>query len=236
MEEKVWDRWFEIGSPLDGVTSIRYTVTTPKYDSCLWILGTETLPKAVFRNEHHDSSDKRLSEAFDSEIIPNSHEKEYQRLIDIIFSQNQTAEFLCRKLYRWFVNHSITDEVEKKIISPLAMVMIKNNYEVKPVLEALLSSSHFFQEGLRGAMIKNPLEFLFTILKSTSSRTNAHIITRYHMYLNLHNYSIGLGMNYVMPPSVSGWSAYYQTPEYYRLWINASLINARTDYATRLNL
>ena len=56
------------------------------------------------------------------------------------------------------------------------------------------------------------------------------------MYLNLHNYSIGLGMNYVMPPSVSGWSAYYQTPEYYRLWINASLINARTDYATRLNL
>ena len=48
MEEKVWDRWFEIGSPLDGVTSIRYTVTTPKYDSCLWILGTETLRVAQF--------------------------------------------------------------------------------------------------------------------------------------------------------------------------------------------
>jgi hypothetical protein len=57
MEEKVWDRWFEIGSPLDGVRSIRYTVTTPKYDSCLWILGTETLRVAQFsRRGYPDKS------------------------------------------------------------------------------------------------------------------------------------------------------------------------------------
>ncbi len=53
MEEKVWDRWFEIGSPLDGGRSIRYTVTTPKYDSCLWILGTETLRVAQFSRERY---------------------------------------------------------------------------------------------------------------------------------------------------------------------------------------
>jgi hypothetical protein len=55
MEEKVWDRWFEIGSPLDGGRSIRYTVTTPKYDSCLWILGTETLRVAQFSRQGYPS-------------------------------------------------------------------------------------------------------------------------------------------------------------------------------------
>lgn len=46
MKENYWLGWAEIfypiGGPIDGKRLIRYEVTTPHYDSCLWILGNYT--------------------------------------------------------------------------------------------------------------------------------------------------------------------------------------------------
>jgi len=56
MEEKVWERWFEIGSPIDPATSIRYTVTTPSYDSCVWLLGSETIRQKQFSRSSYPSN------------------------------------------------------------------------------------------------------------------------------------------------------------------------------------
>jgi hypothetical protein len=53
MEEKVWERWFEIGSPIDPATDIRYTVTTPSYDSCVWLLGSETIRQKQFTRRNY---------------------------------------------------------------------------------------------------------------------------------------------------------------------------------------
>jgi hypothetical protein len=53
MEEKVWDRWFEIGSPIWAGTMVRYRVTTLNFDSCIWILGTETLQVAEFSRKNY---------------------------------------------------------------------------------------------------------------------------------------------------------------------------------------
>ena len=41
-------------------------------------------------------------------------------------------------------------------------------------------------------------------------------------------------MNYFRPPSVGGWTAYYQAPSYTRLWMNSSYIKLRFDVASYL--
>ncbi|MNE29992.1 hypothetical protein D3C80_1234890 [compost metagenome] len=38
-----------------------------------------------------------------------------------------------------------------------------------------------------------------------------------------------MGMEYLRAPSVGGWTAYYQTPAFTRLWANSSLLKLRFD-------
>ncbi len=56
MEEKLQYNWFEIGSPIWAGTMVRYRVTTPKYDSCIWILGAETLRVAQFSRTNYPAN------------------------------------------------------------------------------------------------------------------------------------------------------------------------------------
>jgi hypothetical protein len=41
-------------------------------------------------------------------------------------------------------------------------------------------------------------------------------------------------MNYFRPPSVGGWTAYYQAPSFTRLWMNSSYVKLRFDVAAYL--
>ena len=80
-------------------------------------------------------------------------------MLDLIFRQPATAAFLVRKLYRWLVYYVIDAQVESDIIQPLASLLISSNYEVAPVLRALLGSQHFFDAANVGCLIKSPLDF-----------------------------------------------------------------------------
>ena len=42
--------------------------------------------------------------------------------------------------------------------------------------------------------------------------------------------SNNLGQDYQNPPSVSGWSSYYQSPSFSKLWINSFYIKKRFDF------
>ena len=59
----------------------------------------------------------------------------------------------------------IDGEVTDKIIKPLAKILRENNFEIKPVLEKLLHSKHFFEIHTRGALIKSPIDYNFGILR-----------------------------------------------------------------------
>ena len=45
---------------------------------------------------------------------------EVDDLLDMIFQRNEVAEFICRKLYRWFVYYEIDATTETNVIQPLA--------------------------------------------------------------------------------------------------------------------
>lgn len=195
------------------------------------ILSDTELPYSKFDESIHDKGEKKFSAHFKNAKITDGGDKEYSQYIDLIFEQEETAKYLCRKLYRWFVNHEIDDTIENKIINGLSETLMKNDYEIKPVLKQLLMSRHFFDEKFRGAIIKNPLEFIFSFLNSTKSFFDEDVNVTYNIYMNCNNLLSTLGMNYMVPPSVSGWPAYYQEPSFYKLWVNASSIKSRFDFS-----
>lgn len=179
----------------------------------------------------HDDTTKQLSTKFGEAVIADAGANEYSQLIDIIFQQDEVAHFICRKLYRWFVNYDITPQVESTIIEEMATLMIANDYEVEPVMDMLLRSEHFYDIALRGTIIKSPIEFLTSMYKSSGSQMSFDLNTNYQMHNIFGWITDNIGMNYFAPPQVAGWTAYYQQPGFSQMWINAALIKKRVEYS-----
>lgn len=189
---------------------------------------------AVFRPFRHDTSTKQLSHRFDNVIITNNDEEEYIDLINLIFQREEPAYFICRKLYRWFLYYTIDENAEANVIAPMAQLMIENDYNIKPVLEALFKSAHFYDILNMGPMIKNPLDFILSIIKQFELNAYNNIIQEYFLWNQLFRLSEPLEMVYYAPPDVAGWKAYYQEPAYYRIWINSVTLPLRTEFTNRM--
>ena len=190
---------------------------------------------SVYRNFRHDQSTKQLSHRFENVSIPNMGEAEYAHLIDIIFTKDECARFICRKLYRWFVYYIITPDVEANVIEPMAQIMIANDYEVKPVLEALLGSEHFFDMLSIGPMIKNPIDFVMSVLNTFEMEYLEFNLSFYYRLMvgTVRDPLALMQMIPYNPPSVAGWKAYYQEPAFYRAWISSATLPPRMAFTNR---
>ena len=180
----------------------------------------------------HDKEDKVFSEAFDNQVITNQENTEYSVLIDMIFSKQETARNLCRELYRWFVFYDIDENVEANVIEPLSQIMFANDYEIKPVLRALLNSEHFYDFENRGGQIKNPLDLTLNpfIQFNVPFADPSDIVLSYTQWYILYQVATIQDMQLGNPPSVAGWPAYYQEPAFQRIWINAAVLPFKQDF------
>ncbi|MEZ4899995.1 MAG: DUF1800 domain-containing protein [Saprospiraceae bacterium] len=185
---------------------------------------------SVFRPNRHDQGAKTLSHRFDQITIANQGAEEYKTLIDVIFSKKETARFLCRNLYQFLVYYLIDDFVEENIINPLAEILVENDYEVKPVLRALLQSSHFYDEELYGAMIKNPMDFVGSTVRNFDRPSPQDTSQNYLYHLILNRAVDAMDMQLFNAPDVAGWKAYYQEPSFYQNWINSTTLRNRQDW------
>jgi len=191
---------------------------------------------SYFTANRHDTTVKVFSAAFGNASIAGNGAAEYQDLINLIFQQAETARFLVRKLYRWFVYYVIDAQTETDIIQPLATLLVQNSFAIAPVLRALLGSEHFFDAVNVGCIIKSPLDFTVGLHRQMEVvfPPASDPVVQYGMwnYLN--------GLTYVQqqslgdPPNVAGWAAYYQTPQYHELWINAVTLPRRNQTTDQL--
>jgi uncharacterized protein (DUF1800 family) len=115
---------------------------------------------ATFTSTRHTTGQKKLSPRFNNAVIAENGANEYKDMIDVIFKQDECARFITRKLYRWFVNYDIPNDVETNIIKPLAVILKNNNYEIAPALKILLKSQHFFETT--AYMIKSPIDLMMS--------------------------------------------------------------------------
>ncbi len=197
---------------------------------------SDTNVTAVFTPILHDTSTKTLSAHFGSVQVPDGGATEYSNYIDIVFQQDEVAKFICRKFYRYFVNYDLTAAVETNVIEEMASTFIANNYDVLPVLLELFQSEHFYDISVRGALIRGPLDMLYSMVNGTESQNAFSLATDYEMQTYIYGVSTALGQAYLEPPSVAGWPAYYQEPSFSRLWMNATHVKTRFDISSFFTL
>jgi uncharacterized protein (DUF1800 family) len=127
------------------------------------------------------------------------------------------ARFICRKLYREFV-YEIADET---IIDQLADLLVSNGWELRPVMETLLKSEHFFESANIGAHITSPQEYYIGSMRTLGIDTEnlAYIYT----------VCASMGLQLFEAPNVKGWPGY-------RTWISASRLATRWALADELIL
>lgn len=192
----------------------------------------------VFFPEYHDYSSKQFSSFFNNTIISGTGASELTAFIDMIFSKSKiVSEYICRRLYRYFVYYDIDANVEANVIVPLAQLFVSSNWEIKPVLSALFKSQHFYDMANRGVYIKSPFDLIIGTARTFNLATNVPDQTNYfHQYWTWYfiNNAALKPSNQIMGemPNVSGWPAFYQVPKFHQFWINSITIQQRTYMMT----
>ena len=164
--------------------------------------------------------------------------RELDDFLNMVFSQLETAKFLSRRLYRFFVYSDISESVENGIIEPLAQTLFDNDYELIPALERLLSSKHFYDEDdnnnedeIIGGLIKSPLELMFqavSVFEPETPYIQTHNEDHFQTYWHaMEDFFVPANMPRFLPENVAGFPAYYQEPGFSQLWFNSSTLISR---------
>lgn len=188
----------------------------------------------------HDAGEKTFTDKFGGQSISpaelaggyptiESARGELDEMIEMIFEQPATGHFIARKLYRFFVYHFISDEVESDVITPLSKVLIDNDYSIVEALKVLLVSEHFYdaddavkENDNIGALIKSPVDLytgLFRTFNMKFPDRNTETTAFYSDMGYIIDRLVDQGLNFYEPFEVAGYPAYHQVPAYNRNWI-----------------
>lgn len=200
--------------------------------------STNSFP-SYFTASRHDTGNKQFSSFYNNKIITGrtgatAGDLEINDLMDVIFSKsNEVSAFFVRKLYRFFVHSEIDAAAEMNVIAPLATLLRQSNWEIKPVLSALLKSEHFFDVLNRTAQIKTPIDHAVSVCREWDI-VFPNAVTEYADAYGMWNYVMSVAaqgqQNIGDPPNVAGWPAYYQAPQFYELWINTDTLPKRSQF------
>ncbi len=128
-------------------------------------------------------------------------------IISIICKQQACAEFICKKLYSYFVN----EKPNKVHIAELVEVFYPT-YEIKDVMQYLFTAKWFYAEENIGTKIKSPIDLLTSINKVVPYRFRE---SKEHIYIQRL-----IGQLLMHPPNVAGWQGG-------RSWINTNTLMIR---------
>jgi len=167
----------------------------------------------IFNERNHDGGTKAIlgrTGTFDGDDF-----------VRIILSRRSCSEFVCQKLYRFFVNDSPTvpDDDQKRFIANLAKTFRSKKYELKPVLKALFRSRHFYDPSNRASVVKSPTQLTVQVIRTL--RTPARELDALASAGDL------MGQSLFEPPSVKGWDGG-------RSWINTSTLFVRQNLSIYL--
>ncbi len=216
------------------------------------------LPRGVIRGNgtiasQHDNDAKTFSFRFDDQQITADPDllvsgqpgeesvlDEINQLVEMIYGREETARYIIRKVYRFFVYHEITPD--NTLINDLVEVFETNNYKLQPTLDALFSSREFYEgdDGVEdnrfGSIIKSPLDLSLGFARSFDQEIpdyETDLNGFYEYNGNILGIAGQLGLDLYEPFEVAGYSAYHQYPLYNRSWINTTYLTNRYDFIRR---
>ena len=196
-----------------------------------------TTMSSFFDSTRHSTVSKQFSAFYNNTIITGrtgatAGDLELDALLTMIFNAQEVSKYICRRLYRWFVYYQIDGAVEANVIEPLAALLRSSNYEVKPVLNLLLKSEHFFDVLNQGSQIKSPVDKVVGMSREFNVifQPATDYISNYALWNYYVSQLANMQQNIGDPPDVSGWKAYYQEPQFYEIWINSDTLPKRNQF------
>ena len=137
-------------------------------------------------------------------------------IVNMVATHPSTAKFICKRLYLYFVSETEDwDEINK-----LSDVFLKNNGEIKKVLEAMFKSEHFKSGDIRFKKVKSPSDIVFGVSRLVDKYKIPDLDSA-ELAIN----TLLMGQFLMNPPSVEGW---HEGEE----WIDSGSLIERINYAS----
>jgi uncharacterized protein (DUF1800 family) len=155
----------------------------------------------VFRKNQHDTGSKTL--------LGKTGNFNGDDVINILLEQKQTATFITKKIYKFFVNENTIDNDK---VEWLANRFYQSGYDIKSLLQDIFTSDWFYAEKNIGTKIKSPIELLVGIRRFLPMEMNndqAQLL-----------FQRTLGQVLFYPPNVAGWPGG-------KTWIDSSTLMLR---------
>ena len=160
----------------------------------------------IFRENQHDYGTKTF--------LGRTGEYSGDDIVDIIMEHPATAQFVCRKLFTFFVH----DDPEAATLTSLARTFNDTCYSVKAVMRQILTSPDFYSSKAYRAKIKSPAEFVAGTVRVLGIETDGR---------PLNALTDRMGQILFSPFDVSGWPGG-------AAWINSSTLLQRLNFANKI--
>ena len=149
-----------------------------------WSINKDTY-EFEFKEKQHDDGEKT--------IFTRKGNFGGEDVINMIISNKQTAYFITKKMYKYYVNETVNEERVKQ----LADFYYNNQYNTGALLKKMFTSTWFFDAENMGCNIKSPIDYLVGLSRQFSiTYTNTKLLFRLQA---------ALGMQLFFPPNVAGW-------------------------------
>ncbi|WP_299120871.1 DUF1800 domain-containing protein [uncultured Winogradskyella sp.] len=137
----------------------------------------------------------------------------YDDVINILFQEKSPliAEYICRKLYTYFVSATVNEDV----VTDMAAIFVQD-FNIANVLRALFKSEHFFDSKTIGIQIKSPYDMTVSYIKATNFSIHQDFYEAMPWINGL------MGQSMFEPVDVAGWQGD-------RDWINSSTLTGRWE-------
>lgn len=153
-----------------------------------------------FRKMQHDTDSKT--------VLGKTGNFDGDDILNILLEQKQTARFITKKIYKFFVN----DRPDDAKVEWLATRFYENSYDIKKLLTDIFTSSWFYDEKNTGTQIKSPIQLIAGIrrlLPMELENEQSQLL-----------FQRTLGQILFYPPNVAGWPGG-------KTWIDSSSLMLR---------
>jgi len=135
-------------------------------------------------------------------------------VVNIIFAQPQCARFFAG----WLLNSFVYNDPEPELVDQVAQMLRRHDYELAPVMSALLRSNVFYSERAYRALVKSPVEFVVGAHKALGlPEIGPQALPALRQ----------MGQVLFYPPNVAGWPGGQN-------WLTSATIIQRQNYLARI--
>ncbi|TAN44811.1 MAG: DUF1800 domain-containing protein [Rhodospirillales bacterium] len=162
--------------------------------------------EVVFNPKQHDPGIKQ---------VLGRNVRSGEEVVQVLLDHPETAKHLTRKFWREFVS----PEPDEDEVLRLAGILRENNYEIRPLLKAILTLPAFWDSENRGSLVKSPVDLTVGSLRLLGIKSIDG--------KRLAQAGKILGQDLFDPPNVKGWPGGVT-------WINSTTLSRREQLLRRL--